>query len=454
MISFENIDKYDWMYALYMNYLNIAHNHIYYRHFYILNQENIPKKGEPTIVIANHQNGVMDAMAILHTMSQDRRQPVFIARGDIFKKDGVAKILRFLKIMPTFRTRDGNRDDVRSNIALYERAARVLKDGGTIVIFPEATHQHGHFMNTFKKGFCRIAFSAEEINDFKLGVKVLPLNIHYSNYFNFRSDLMVTVGEPFTYEEFFDLYKEHPNDAYLALNEKARARVKEITPDIDIPEYYNEIEALTQMMSEPLLKHKGLKTSYLPNQKDAAMTIIANLKQFKDNEPEQFEILMQQTREYTTLLQQRGLHHWVINRKLSIFRFIVRSLLMIISLPLFLFGYINNFIPFAITKRFANKAKDPMLRSSFQYVSSTVATFPIYYLLLLGIVWIISKKFWIALGYVVLTFLTALFVHYYKIAIRKFYTVFHAMSLRHTADYQKLSSLQKLITGAMERIIF
>lgn len=454
MISFENIDKYDWLYALYMNYLNIAHNHIYYRHFYILNQENIPRKGEPTIVIANHQNGVMDAMAILHTMSQDRRQPVFIARGDIFKKDGVAKILRFLKIMPTFRTRDGNRDDVRSNIALYERAARVLKDGGTIVIFPEATHQHGHFMNTFKKGFCRIAFSAEEINDFKLGVKVLPLNIHYSNYFNFRSDLMVTVGESFTYEEFFDLYKEHPNDAYLALNEKARARVKEITPDIDIPEYYNEIESLTQMMSEPLLKHKGLKTSYLPNQKDAAMTIIANLKQFKDKEPEQFDILMQQTREYTTLLQQRGLHHWVINRKLSIFRFIVRSLLMVASLPLFLFGYINNLIPFAITKRFANKAKDPMLRSSFQYVSSTVATFPIYYLLLLGIVWIISKKFWIALAYVVLTFMTALFVHYYKIAIRKFYTVFHAMSLRHTDDYQKLSSLQKLITGAMERIIF
>lgn len=454
MISFENIDKFDWLYALYMNYLNIAHNHIYYRHFYILNQENIPKKGEPTIVIANHQNGVMDAMAILHTMSQDRRQPVFIARGDIFKKDGVAKILRFLKIMPTFRTRDGNRDDVRSNIALYERAARVLKDGGTIVIFPEATHQHGHFMNTFKKGFCRIAFSAEEINDFKLGVKVLPLNIHYSNYFNFRSDLMVTVGEPFTYEEFFDLYKEHPNDAYLALNEKARARVKEITPDIDIPEYYNEIEALTQMMSEPLLKHKGLKTSYLPNQKDAAMTIIANLKQFKDNEPDQFDILMQQTREYTTLLQQRGLHHWVINRKLSIFRFIVRSLLMVVSLPLFIFGYINNLIPFAITKRFANKAKDPMLRSSFQYVSSTVATFPIYYLVLLGIVWIISKKFWIALAYVVLTFMTALFVHYYKIAIRKFYTVFHAMSLRHTDDYQKLSSLQKLITGAMERIIF
>ena len=106
MISFDKIDQYDWLYDLYMNYLCVAHNYIYYRHFYILNKENIPPKGQPTIVIANHQNGLMDALAILHTMFQDRRQPVFIARGDIFKKDGVARILRFLKIMPTFRSRD------------------------------------------------------------------------------------------------------------------------------------------------------------------------------------------------------------------------------------------------------------------------------------------------------------------------------------------------------------
>ena len=454
MISFENIDKYDWLYALYLRYLNVAHNHIYYRHFYVINDENIPPKGEPTIVIANHQNGLMDALAILHTMSRDGRQPVFIARGDIFKKDGVARILRFLKIMPTFRSRDGNRDDVRSNLALYERAARVLKNGGTVVIFPEATHQHGHYMNTFKKGFCRIAFAAEELNDFGLGVKVLPLNIHYSNYFDFQSDLMVTAGPAFTYEEFFELYKEKPNDAYLALNEKARARVKEITPDIDIPEYYNEIEALTHMMSEPYLRHKKLKPHYLPNQKDAAMTIIANLRQFKNEQEPAFNTLMEQTREYINLLQARGLHHWVINRKLSIFRLVFRILLMILSFPLCLFGYINNFIPNFITKHYTAKVKDPMLHSSFQYVIGTIATFPIYYILLLVAVWLISKHFWIALLYVALSAVTAFFYHYYKLALRKLRTVFRATRLRRTADYRTLSSLHKVITGTMERIIF
>ncbi|MBO4503995.1 MAG: 1-acyl-sn-glycerol-3-phosphate acyltransferase [Bacteroidales bacterium] len=454
MISFENIDKYDRLYAFYMRYLNIAHNHVYYRHFYVINPENIPPKGEPTIVIANHQNGLMDALAILHTLARDNRQPVFIARGDIYKKSWLAYILRFLKILPTFRTRDGDRSDIRSNLAIYDRAARILKDGGTLVIFPEATHQHGHFMNTFKKGFCRIAFSAEEIHGFSLGLKVLPLNIHYSNYFNFQSDLMVTVGEPFTFEELFDLYKEHPNDAYLALNDKARARVKALTPDIDIPEYYNEIEALTHIMSEPLLRHKKLKVNYLPNQKDAAMTIIARLKQYREEQEPAFNNLMEETREYVSLLTKRGLHHWVINKKLSTFRLVGRILLMILSLPIFFFGYINNFIPTFITQRITSKVKDPMFHSSVQYSLGSIAIFPLYYILLLTVVWLISKHFWIAIAYVFLSAITAFFVHYYKIALRKFYTVFHAMRLRQTADYRTLSSLNKIITGTMEGLLF
>ena len=453
MISFDNIDKYDWLYDIYMRYLCVMHNHIYYRNFYILNKENIPKKNEPLIVIANHQNGAMDALAILHTMFQDRRQPVFIARGDIFKKNNVARVLRFLKILPTFRSRDGNVQDVKSNLGLFDRAAKVLTDGGTIVIFPEAQHQRGHYMNTFKKGFCRIAFTAEEMNDFKLGVKILPLNIHYSNYFNFRSDLMVTVGKPFTIESFFDTYKENHDRAYLALNEKARACVKELTPDIDIPEYYNEIEELTQMMSEPLLRKKQLKVSYLPNQKDAAMTIIANIKQYKEDNPEGFTSLMQNTREYMSLMKQLTLHHWVVNRKLSAVAVGLRMLWLLLMLPFFIFGYVNNYVPRAITKKFANRAKDPMFHSSFQYVIGTVATFPIWYLLLLALVWIITKHFWIGLAYVMVTFLTAFVVHYYKIFINKLFTVFRARRIRDTEEFRRLGELNKEVTGVMEQIV-
>lgn len=455
MISFENIDKFDRVYDFCMNYLCVVHNHIYYKHFYILNKENIPKKGEPTIVIANHQNGLMDALAILHTMFLDRRQPVFIARGDLFKKDRMAKILRFLKIMPSFRTRDAkNREDILENLSVYNKAARILKAGGTIVIFPEATHQHGHYMNTFKKGFCRIAFSAEEENDYQINVKVLPLNIHYSNYFNFHSDLMVTVGEPFTYEELYDMYKNSPNEAYLALNEKARARVKAITPDIDIPEYLNEIEDLTQMMNRPLLRHEGKNPNYFPNQKNASMTIIEKVRQYRQKDEEGFISLMEKMRKFKSMLKDNGLPHWVFNKKTNIFKLICRIIGMVALLPFFIFGVVNNLVPRLITKVFADKAKDPMFHSSFQYVVGTFLVFPLCYILLFALVWILSKKFLFALGYLILTFATAFLVHHYRIWWHNMMSFFRAMRMRKTKTFKDMSQLNDEITSKMVELLF
>lgn len=454
MISFEDIDKPSLRYDILMKYLNVAHNHIYYRNFHILNPENIPPKGTPTLVIANHQNGMMDAMAILHTLYKDGRQPVFIARGDIFKKDTVAKILKSIKILPVFRNRDGGRDDVKKDLEIFNRAECVLKNGSTLVIFPEAGHQAGHFMSTFKKGFSRIAFGAEEMCDFKLGVQILPLNIHYSNYFNFRSDLMITCGKPFTYEEFFELYKSAPNKAYLALNEKARNRVKELTPDIDIPEYYDEIEMLTQMMSEPLVRYKGLKVRCLPNQKDAMMTIIDSLRQFRATKPEDFENLMLKTRNYSSLLQSTKLYDWIINKEISKSKTILCLILMIITLPFALFGFINNLIPFGITQHFTRKIKDPMLQSTFQYAVGGVVSFPLWYIIMLLVVSLLSKSFIFGLIYVLAAALTGLFANSYKKAVAKLIALIRARRIKRTKEYSDLCDLNNEIVDTMENILF
>ena len=72
----------------------------------------------------------------------------------------------------------------------------------------------------------------------------------------------------------------------------------------------------------------------------------------------------------------------------------------------------------------------------------------------MAIVWIISKHFWIALLYIVLTFITAFFVHYYKIAFRKLRTFFRARYFRKTDDYRRLCQLNTEINEEMEGIIF
>jgi hypothetical protein len=250
------------------------------------------------------------------------------------------------------------------------------------------------------------------------------------------------------------LYKEAPNQAYLALNEKARARVKEMTPDIDIPEYYNEIEALTHIMSEPLLRRKGLRPRFLPNQKDAAMTIIAAIRQLKEENPDDFTVLMEDTRQYTGLLRRMGLHHWVVNRKISWPKLILRIFLMILTLPLFLFGYLNNFLPDFITQRLTHKIKDPMMHSTFQYAIGTLATFPIWYIFLLVLVSLLTHHFWIGLIYITLAGGIGILNVHYKRSLRKLGTTFKALRLRHTEKYRTLCDLNTRIIGRMEELLY
>ena len=123
------------------------------------------------------------------------------------------------------------------------------------MIAPEAQHQQGHYLGSFKKGFPRIAFAAEEMADFKLGLQILPVNIHYKDYYNARSEVVLTVGEPFGCAEFAEVFKNDPNIAYQELNEKARVRLKAITPDIEAYEdYYQEEDLLRQMWVKSLYR--------------------------------------------------------------------------------------------------------------------------------------------------------------------------------------------------------
>ncbi len=437
-----------------MRFLCFAHNGVYYRRFVVKNSENIPQQGMPTLIIANHQNGMMDAMAILHTLYRiDKRQPVFIARGDIFKKDSVAKVLRFLKILPVFRNRDGRREDIKKDLDIFNIAAKVLCNNGTLVIFPEAGHQQGHYLSTFKKGFPRIAFTAEELKDFKLGVQILPINIHYSNYFEFRSDLVVTCGKPFSYDEFFEIYKESPNQAYINLNEKARFIVKSMTPDIDIPEYYSEIDAITQIVSEHLLKRKGLVNYGLSDKKDSSMEIIAAVRNLRDDRVEDFEKLMFITKEYLCLLKEKSITDWAVNREISKHKLILYVLMLIVASPFALFGLINNFIPSTLLNTIVGKIKDPMMRSTFQYAIGTAIVIPIWYLILLILVSVLSKSFVFGLTYAIFSGICGLFYRSYKRNFGKMLSVIRLKSIKRET-FNKTSALKSNIISLVESVLF
>ncbi len=451
MISFENIGRFDRLYHLINYYLRFTHNKLYYKKVQVVGRENIPPRGTPTFVIANHQNALMDALAILY-LFDDYRQPVFIARGDIFKKSNtIAKILRFLKIMPTFRTRDGNRSDIRSNNETFDLGARIIGDGGTVVMFPEAAHQAGKFMSSFKKGYPRLAFRAVELSDYKTDVQILPLYIYYGNYFNFREQLLIVVGKPFQFNEFYELYKTESNNAFLELNEKSRNIIKMLGMNVEDQEHYESIEALFHILRTTVAQKENRDVRNPYEQMQCEKKVLAMLDALKSENETQYLELMEATTEYSQSMQELKLRNWLFEKRISFSRILVHSFLLLLCFPIYLFGLINNILPFKCCELAKRNLKDKMFKSTLNYTVSVLAAFPIAYIAIFIAAWCISGNVLIAIAYLLAVFGTLFFFYEYKKSFIKFLGCCRFSRYRRMKNlkFQKLVSLREQIFKIM-----
>jgi hypothetical protein len=113
----------------------------------------------------------MDPLAVLFT--RDNSPVVFMARADMFKSKVLASLLRFLKIMPVFRIRDGY-ENLGKNEARFNEAKEVF--AGLQKPLPDAEGNHGdqHRLRPLVKGLFRIAFSAEEALKDGAHVRIVP----------------------------------------------------------------------------------------------------------------------------------------------------------------------------------------------------------------------------------------------------------------------------------------
>ena len=95
-----------------------------------------------------------------------------------------------------------------------------------------------------------------------------------------------------------------------------------------------------------------------------------------------------------------------------------------------------------------------MIHSTFQYAIGTLATFPIWYILLLVVVSLLTHHFWIGLIYITLAGVIGILNVHYKRSLRKFGTTFKALRLRHINTYKSLCDLNTRILDKMERLLY
>ena len=393
MIDFSEVEKPNFWYDAIYTYTRLVYKYIYWRRFQVEGRENIPQDNG-AIVICNHQNGLMDALAVLY--STHDRKPVFLARADIFKKDAIAKLLRFIRIMPAYRMRDTGVEGLGNNQAIFDHSARIVNNGGFVALFPEAGHRGGHFLGQFKKGFARMAFRAAETDGFSKDITILPVGHHYSHYFSMQGDLLVSFGKPFGISELYEDYKEHPERALHTLAEKARGEVQQLMLDIADTENYEEINLLCNMYVPRYKEARGLSARSLSDSLAAQQDVNRKVAGLKESSPESFASLMEKAATYRSNLDNLKLRDWIMARTHAL-GFVTRTLLWAVLLPLFVVSSVLNIVPYLISYSFGRKTDDPMLKTSFVFAVGTLVVFPIWYLMMFALCWIFTKTFWMAL---------------------------------------------------------
>ncbi len=346
------------------------------------------------IFAINHQNSLIDALAVL---SLRRWQPVFLARADVFKTPTLRKILTLFKILPVYRIRDGYQN-LQLNDDIFRKTLDVLKNHNGIGILPEGNHFGQRRLRTLKKGVARIAFQAEDACNNELKIHIIPVGLNYSNYVNLRSKLLIRFGKPIDISKHLELYRKNPALAYNALIEELEIGMKAEMIQINDEDTYDEYEMLRDIFTPAYLKEKKLPKHH-NSQFEVDKLMIASIDNQKASNPSEFQTLMGDVRTYSGFVKEAGLTISSIQTtSLKLWALLFKLPLLIITLPLFIFGYVNNLIPIGGAYLLSKKIKDPQFISSIRFVVGMIL-FPIVYIIQISLFWAISGSGIYALCY-------------------------------------------------------
>jgi 1-acyl-sn-glycerol-3-phosphate acyltransferase len=160
---------------------------IWCRHLHINKKDFLDNEG-PLLIAANHPNSFLDAILLCSIF----KQPIYsLARGDAFKNNFVAKILRSLKMFPVYRVSEGV-ENLEENYKTFDECIEVFKKNGIVLIFSEGKCVNEWNLRPLKKGTARLAMTAWEQG---IPLKIIPTGINYNSFTSFGKNVQLNFGE-------------------------------------------------------------------------------------------------------------------------------------------------------------------------------------------------------------------------------------------------------------------
>jgi len=206
--------------------------HGYFKKIIVEGKENIPKN-RPVILVANHQNALVDPLLLAtHT----RLNPWFLTRAAVFTNPFVRKLLHLIRMLPVYRLRDGF-STIQQNQQTFDDTYEVLRKNGTVVIFAEGSHSRVRNLRPLSKGFTRMAFGLKEKYP-ELKPVILPVGLGFSAHMRSGSRVRITFGET--------IPVDMPSSQSGKLTKSVEKALKSLIVDIPDLDYEATIERLIE----------------------------------------------------------------------------------------------------------------------------------------------------------------------------------------------------------------
>ena len=249
---------------------------------------------EPLIFVLNHPNGLIDPALVFCALP---RKISFLAKSTLFTMPVIGRLLRAVEALPVYRRVD-TPADVSLNRLTFRRCHQMLRRNRCIAIFPEGRSHNETSLLPVKTGAARIALGAlsagdkseqtgehageglkfsmgggtdaaggtdfstgggaEGEDDFSpseggptlTGLKIVPVGLYYTAKTRFRSEALISFGEPFEVAPAApDEDGEPPREAVQELSRRIERALREVTLNVPDDEELETVARGEQLFS-------------------------------------------------------------------------------------------------------------------------------------------------------------------------------------------------------------
>lgn len=368
----------------FLKYLFFPLVYIFYRRIYVEHNDRVPGKG-PVILASNHPNTMMDPL-LLALFSG--RNPHFLGKSTLFNTRIARWFWRTVHVLPVYRKEDAP-TEMGKNMHIFEKCYQALEEGNGLVIMPEGMSQMDGTLHEIKTGTARIGLGAEMRNAFELGVQIIPAGINYEAPTQFFANVHCKYGRPIDLREYKDIYEKDEYEAVYQVTNRIRDALEKLTTTVENSETAEVLENLRIIYRMELAVDLGITDEITKHDFTVTRGMADAINWYYKHHPEESISLDNQMSSYLAKIEGVELRDDLLSTARGQRTIAKRALGLIgaiIGFPMYLWGLLNNFLPFRIPIRLAI-----LLGATKEYMST--------YKMLLGVV--VFSLFYTAQGILV-----------------------------------------------------